>query len=62
MLLWQRMAPPHNGRSITCELCSAGPSLAKDFFSILLEYVGEAAFQVAEEETAEDEDSYGISG
>jgi hypothetical protein len=36
MLLWQRMAPPHNGRSITCDLCGAGPSLAKDFFSILL--------------------------
>jgi len=34
MLFWQRMAPPHNGRSITCDLCGAGPSLAKDFFSI----------------------------
>src|ERR1700735_4388782 len=34
MLLWQRMAPPHNGRTITCDLCGAGPSLGKDFFSI----------------------------
>jgi hypothetical protein len=35
-LLWQRMAPPHIGRSITCDFCGAGPCPAKDFFSILL--------------------------
>jgi hypothetical protein len=30
-LFWQRMAPPHKGRSITCDFCGAGPCPAKDF-------------------------------